>query len=145
MTERDGRQETGVQPIKLRIELGLMGLFSAAWIWGFLIYVGWVPFSGSLNLGLYRLYSVAAVIGWVAGNVYMLRKERLPKSRGYRKRALLAYGLGPLSLTFLLRALAPAEVLAAAPLVPLYAASVQTLFFLVPVSLRLNRVQRRDQ
>lgn len=144
MVESEGRGAGESQPLKLRLELALMGLFSAAWIWGFLIYIGWVPFSGSLQMGLYRFYSVAAVIGWLAGNIYLLRLAALGNPTKYRKRLLLAYGLGPVSLLFLLRALAPAEALAAAPLVPLYAACVHSLFFLVPVSLRWTRTQRRS-
>ena len=129
--------------MRLRLELGLLSLFSAAWLWVFVIYMGWTPLSGVLDMDLYRLYSVAAVLGWVAGNVYMFRVARLPKPGPFRKRLLLVYWLGPVSLIFLLRSLAPIESQAAAPFVPLYAACVQSLFFLVPVTLKITRTPRR--
>ena len=127
----------------MRFELGLLSLFSAAWLWVFVIYMGWAPVSGVLDMDLYRLYSVAAVLGWSAGNIYMLRAAGLPRPGPFRKRLLAVYWLGPLSLLFLLRGLAPVEEQATAPLVPLYAACVQSLFFLVPVTLKITRTPRR--
>lgn len=137
--DREGRV------MRMRFELGLLSLFSAAWIWVFLIYMRWVPLAGTLSMDLYRLYSVAAVLGWVAGNVYMLRVSALPKPGPFRKRFLLIYWLGPISLLFLLRGLAPEETRVLAPLVPLYAACVQSLFFLVPVTLRMTRTPRHSR
>ena len=92
-------------------------------------------------MDLYRLYSVAAVMGWVAGNLYMLRRGTLPKGR-FTKRLLLVYWVGPISVVFLIRSLASAGDHAAAPFVPLYAACVFSLFFLVPVTLKATRTPR---
>jgi hypothetical protein len=57
---------------------------------------------------------------------------------------LVVYFLGPLAPLTLLRAMAGAVSLEQAPLVPLFAAGVYTVFFLVPWSLRSTAAVRRD-
>ena len=126
----------------LRYEIWLASFFSAAWVLVFLAFAGLLPLAGIIDLDLYRLYSVAAVLGWTTGNVYMLRRSTLPGGL-FGKRLLGVYGVGPLSLLFLLRAMAPSSVHAAAPFVPLYCACVFGLFFLVPVTLKATRTPRR--
>lgn len=128
--------------LKLRYEIWLLSFFSVAWVVVFLAFAGLLPLAGVIELDLYRLYSVAAVLGWTAGNVYMLRRATLPGGL-FGKRLLGVYGVGPLSILFLLRALAPPAVHAAAPFVPIYSACVFSLFFLIPVTLKATRTPRR--
>ncbi len=130
----------------LRFELALLAVFSAAWLAVSVVFFGLVRLAGVFDLDLYRLYSVAAVLGWVSGNVYVLRSRGASEKseNRYRRRwLLLTYFVGPPSLLCLIRALAPLAAQAAAPFVPIYALCVYCLFFLVPVTLRATRVRRR--
>lgn len=129
---------------QLQLEIVLLGVFSASWLAAIVVLLGLVPVSGTLHLDLYSFYSVAAFLGWISGNVYLHRLGRLPAGR-YRKRLLSSYLLGPPSVLYILRALAPKAVQNAAPLVPLYAFVVYCLFFLVPVTLRSTRTPRRGR
>lgn len=126
----------------MRLELVLMAFFSAAWLYAIVAGVGLVPLAGTLDLDLYRLYSFAAVLGWVSGNVYVFRSQVYSKHR-YRKSLLASYLVGPPSFLYLLRALASKSVQQAAPLVPIYSFAVYALFFLVPVTLRATRRPQR--
>ena len=74
-----------------RLELMLLAAFSAVWLVAVLVLFGILPLAGVLDLDLYRLYSVAAVLGWLTGNVYLLRRRVLPASGPWRWRLLLAY------------------------------------------------------
>ncbi|MEM1180886.1 MAG: hypothetical protein AAGM22_21250 [Acidobacteriota bacterium] len=122
------------------LELRLLGAFSIAWLLVFLVYAGVLPANGNLSLDLYRFYSIAAVLGWIAGNVYQLRK-RPEKPRAWPS-PLLVYLVGPPSLVLLARAMAPEVDKAAAPFVPLYSLVVYGIFFLVPVTLAVTRTPR---
>ena len=126
----------------IRFELLLLGFFSAVWLLAALALFGLLPLAGTLPLNLYRFYSVAAVLGWLAGNLYVLRRRGL--GEGFRQRLLLAYLLGPPGVLYLLRAMAPAAQQAAAPLVPAFAFMVYGIFFLVPVTLRFTGPSRRS-
>jgi len=110
-----------------------LGLFSACWIVALLELFGALRLAGAWPLSLYGLYGTGAFLGWIAGNVWVQRRRRVP--RPLARWLLMVYLFGPPSLLYLLRALAPAEHRAAAPLVPLYAFVVYGIFFLVPVSL----------
>ncbi len=121
----------------VRLELVLLVVFSAVWLLAVLGLFRILPFAGAFELDLYRLYSVAAVLGWLSGNVYVVRRRVLPGGKHWRRRLLLAYLLGPPpGAVYLLRSLAPAAVQAAAPFVPIYGFLVYVIFFLVPVTLR---------
>ncbi len=126
----------------IRFELALLALFSAVWLLAALGLFGLLPLAGSLPLDLHRFYSIAAVLGWLAGNLYVLRRRSLGEN--FRRRLLLTYVLGPPGVVYLLRALAPATQQAAAPLVPAYAFLVYGIFFLVPVTLRFKAPSRRS-
>ena len=125
-----------------RLEIVLLAIFSFSWLVATLIMTGLLSVSGALDLDLYRFYSVAAVLGWLSGNVYVFRQRKLAKIR-YPKQLLLGYLIGPLSFIYILRSLAPRAVQHAAPFVPLYAFIVYWIFFLVPVTLRATQVQPR--
>ena len=114
-----------------RFEPVLVASFLAAWVVDLLAVLGVVDLRGSLELGLYPLYSIAAAAGSVAGNLCMLRGRRLPTP--LRRRLQVIYLLGPPGVLFLLRAMAPIEAQRAAPLVPFYSFGVFIVFFLVPV------------
>ena len=118
----------------MRLELILLALFLACWSIVLLQIVGLVSMAGTLDLGLQGLYSTAVALGWLSGNVYVHRGRGLP--RELRRRLLLIYLLGPPSLLALLRSMAPVVAQTAAPIVPLYAAIVFAILFLVPVSLK---------
>lgn len=120
-----------------RVEPILFGLFFASWGLAVLYMVGIVPLPESLELSLYGLYSIAAVSGWIAGNIYVQRARHLP--RELKRRFFLLYLVGPPGLLYLLRAMAPAREQRAAPLVPLYAWAVFAVFFLVPLTFRVKR------
>lgn len=109
-----------------------MALFLACWAVVLLVLLGLVP-RADFPLGLYPLYSLASVLGWAAGNLYVHRGRRFPDA--IRRRVLLVYYLGPQGLVYLLRFMAPMESQQAAPLVPLWAFGVFSIFFLVPVKL----------
>jgi hypothetical protein len=102
--------------------------------------LGLVPLPGTLDLDLYPFYAVAAVCGWLAGNLWVARAAGLP--RGLRWRLLLVYLVGPPGVLFLLRAMAPAAAQMAAPFVALYAFGVFAVFFAVPVTLRRSTPPR---
>lgn len=112
-----------------RFEAILLGLFLACWLVYLLAVVRVVSLAGSLTLTFYPYFSLAAAIGWGAGNLYVFRtRDREPATR----RGLLAgYFLGPLGLLFLLRAMTPVEFQRGAPLVGLYAFCVFSIFFVV--------------
>ncbi len=93
--------------------------------------LGLVSLAAGLDLSLYQLYSVAAVVGWLSGNVYVHRRRHLPPSFGRRVAAL--WLIGPQGVPALLRAMAPIEAQAAAPAVPLYSLAVGAIFFCVPL------------
>jgi hypothetical protein len=90
-----------------------------------------VGVSAGLDLSLYQIYAVAAVIGWLSGNLYVHRRKRLPEE--HRRRAAALWLMGPQGVPALLRAMAPVEAQAAAPAVPLYALGVGAVFFCVPL------------
>jgi hypothetical protein len=118
----------------MRLEVFLLGLFVAAWCLALLSVATGLPLAGLVPLSLYQLYGVAAGAGWLGGNLYVQRARKLP--RAIRRRVLLIYLLGPPSVIYLLRTMAPAEAQRAAPLAGLWAFAVLTIFFMVPVSLR---------
>jgi hypothetical protein len=125
-----------------RLEPVLVALFLAAWIVDLLAVLGLVDLRGNLDLELYPLYSIAAAGGWLAGHVYVARARGIPKP--LRRRIWLVYFLGPPSLLYLLRAMAPLEVHRAAPFVPVYAFGVWSVFFLVQVYLMPHPAARRS-
>ena len=120
-----------------RLEAALVGISSAVWAVALLGLWGLLPTAGLLDLNLYRLYSVAAVLGWMSGNLFVLRRRALGLE--HRRRLLLTYLLGPPAFVYLLRALAPQAAQDAAPFVPLYCFVVYGMLFLVPVTLPARR------
>lgn len=117
-----------------QLELILFAFFVAAWTVDLLALLGLVRLAGSLDLGLYPFFSLAAAIGWIAGNIYVPRARRLPPE--LRRASLLVYYLGPPGVLYLIREMASEEAQRQGPLVPVYAFAVFTVFFLVPVVLR---------
>lgn len=122
--------------------MALLLVFSVIWLLAVLALFHVLPVAGTFDLDLYRLYSVAAVLGWVSGNIYMARRRVLPPKARWRKRLLLAYLLGPPGVVYLLRSFASAQVQQAAPFVPIYGFLVYGIFFLVPVTLRSSAPPR---
>ena len=82
------------------------------------------------------------VLGWLSGNIYMMRRRTLPEGGRWKKLLLLAYLLGPPGMVYLIRALASPSLQQAAPFVPIYSFGVYVIFFLVPVTLRASAPPR---
>ncbi|MEL7058592.1 MAG: hypothetical protein AAGN46_01060 [Acidobacteriota bacterium] len=113
--------------------LGLLAAWSVVWVVAIFALVGWIPLAGALPLSLYQLYAAASVLGWIAGNLYLLRKRSIPLA-ALQRRMLSLYLLGPPSALFLVRGMAPRQDQLEAPLVPLFAFLVYLVFFAVPLS-----------
>jgi hypothetical protein len=124
-----------------RVEQLFFAFCLAAWVVGLLAYFGIVDLAGRLSLGLYPLFTLAAALGWLCGNVWVHRSRGLPS--GLTRRLWTFYFFGPPGLLYLLRQMAPEAELVAAPLVPVFAFSVYTVLFLVPVMLRRGDRPRR--
>jgi hypothetical protein len=133
MPRSGGEAEPPRPPSFWRLEAILVALFLACWAVVLLSWLGLVTLRGNFPLGLYPLYSLASVLGWSAGNLYVHRGRRFPDA--IRRRVLLVYYLGPQGLVYLLRFMAPLAAQQAAPLVPVWAFGVFSIFFLVPVKL----------
>jgi hypothetical protein len=116
------------------LELALLGFFFVCWLAALASFVGLLPIAGLLDLGLYQYYGLAAFLGWLTGNVYLQRAQRVPKP--LKRRLMLVYLLGTPGFLYLVRALAPITTQAIAPLASLYASGVFAIFFLVPVTLK---------
>ncbi len=124
-----------------RLELYLLGFFFACWITFFTLAIAGYPLAGLLPLGLYELYGVAALTGWLIGNVFVHRSRDW--SRVARTRFLLILLLSPGGLFYLLWSFGSDSDRAAVPFAPLYAFAVFAVFFLVPVSFRRSFPSRR--
>ena len=109
---------------------------------GTLFGIVWLLATGLLLIGDLELsrfppprsiFSFAAIVGWIAGNVFMTRL----KSSALARRALVAIYLGgPPGLIWLLWACVPTPVQVLSPLVPFLSLAIFGIFFLVPVTLR---------
>lgn len=114
-----------------QLELPLFGFFFACWLAAIVFHLRLVPAAGTLAVGLYPLYALAAALGWIAGNVYVVRRRALP--REHRKRAAALWLVAPQGVPAVVRAMAPSSHQAVAPLVPLFAFAVGAIFFCVPL------------
>lgn len=117
-------------------EIFLAGASTCGWVTAILAMTGILPLAGGLALDLYRYYSLAAVLGWLIGNIYVFRWRRQLPDRPFYRRALLLYVLGPPSFLYVVRALAPLSDQRAAPLVPLFAIAIYGIFLMIPLTLR---------
>lgn len=117
-----------------------LGLFLACWALSVLSFTWVIGLAGSLPLTLYGYYSVAVMLGWAFGILYVRRTWGLPTP--IRRRFLLIYYLGPPAILGLLRSMAPWPDQRAAPFVPLYAFGAFSVLFLVPVTMKFPRPLR---
>ena len=123
----------------LQIELALLGFFIACWLVFFGLAFAGYPQTGMLRLGLYELYGVAVLAGWLIGNVFVYRSRSW--SKAVRIRFLLIFLLSPGGLFYLLWSCGTER--ATVPFAPLWAFAVFAVFFLVPVSFRRSFSSRR--
>jgi hypothetical protein len=123
-----------VSPTIFRLELVLLGFFIACWIVFFAVALSGYPLSGAIAMDLYQLYGIAALVGWLSGNIFVQRSQRW--ERRSRQRVLLIFLLSPGGLYYLLWALGSELDRSGAPFAPLYAFAVSGILFLVPVTLR---------
>jgi len=139
MTDRAGPLPP--RPIR-SLEVVLLGLFLACWAVLVLSWLNVTHLSGNAPVSLYRFFSFASALGWTTGTIYVQRGRKLAEPD--RRLLLWVYYLGPQGIVYLLRALAPLAERRLAPLVPLLAFGVYTVFFLVPVLVRrMMGVDRR--
>ena len=124
-----------------RFEPVLTAFFLASWIVGLLSLFRLVELAGAFTLQLYPLFSLAAVCGWVFGNVYVRRASGV--APWLRRGLLLIYFLGPMGFLLFVRLMAPLADQAAAPFVPFYSWGVFGALFLVPVLMNRTKVKRR--
>jgi hypothetical protein len=95
--------------------------------------LGVLSLAGTLELGLYPYFILAAALGWLCGNVYLHRRRRLP--REVWRWILPIYLLGPPGVLFLLHATSSAEWQELTPFFPFLASLVFLVFLLVPLTL----------
>jgi len=120
----------------LRFEYALGAGCALTWVLAIALRTPWLCAAGRLDLDLYKLYGIGAMLGWLSGNVYVARRRRWRQARW----PLIAlYASGPVSVLLLLRSLASGAQRQATPLVPLYAVIVYWIFFFVPISFRSTR------
>lgn len=115
-----------------RLEAGLLGIFVAAWILAALASFGLIDLADLIRLQLRPYFAVAGGLGWLAGNVYRLRRRDYFLPSSHRALAALYLG-GPPSLLLLLFALAPRNLQIQIPVAPLLAMGVMGVFFAVPL------------
>jgi hypothetical protein len=120
--------------LPFRLELYVLGFFIACWLAFFSLAIAGYPLAGLLPLGLYELYGVAVLAGWLIGNVFVYRSRDW--SRAVRIRFLLIFLLSPGGVFYLLWSFSRDADRAAVPFAPLYAFGVFAVFLLVPVSFR---------
>lgn len=120
-----------------RLERGVLALGLAGWPTAALVLLFEGPWRGALPATLYQYFAVATLLGWVAGNLCVQRRRRLDPGLGRRLGWL--YLVCPPALLFVLRGLAASQEYMSAPLVPIYAAGVYTVFFALPITLRRSR------
>jgi hypothetical protein len=117
----------------LRTEAVVGGFFLACWIVALFYASDLVALPRPIPIDLYGLFTFSAAFGWVAGNLYVLRRRRLPAHLARRFRGL--YLFVPAGLVALVRAMTTDSWRAAAPLGGLYALLVYAIFFGVPLLL----------
>ena len=61
----------------MRFELASIAVFSVVWLAAVLAQFGVLPWAGLVPLDLYRFYSIAGILGWLTGNIYVLRRRAL--------------------------------------------------------------------
>ncbi len=117
-----------------RLERPLLLIFALLWVGYFFDAVGLHFLADRIALGLYPYFSFAAVLGWMAGNLFTIRRRQVPEPT-YRSYLLATWLGGPPVFFFLLGALQPRSLQEAQPLVPVWALGIYLLFFVIPVSL----------
>jgi len=118
-----------------RYEQVLLGLFLACWLVYLLAVFRWATPEGTLALGFYPYDTLAAALGWGAGNLYVYRTRDLEEPA--RQRFLPGYFLAPLGLILLLKVMMPLDFQRAAPFVGVWAFGVFSIFFFVATKLRI--------
>ncbi len=117
----------------LRTEAVIGGFFLACWIVALVYASELVALPRPIPIDLYGLFIFSAAFGWVSGNLFVLRRRRLPSHLERRFRGL--YLFVPAGLVALARAMTTDTWRAAAPLGGLYALLVYSIFFGVPLLL----------
>ena len=121
-----------------RLEGPLLFGFAVLWLEVLIDTAGYHFLAGRVDLGLYHFFAFAAVLGWLAGNFFTVRRRLFPEP-SYRSYLLAAWLGGPPSLLFLLHNLVPRSAQQQQPMVPVWALGVFLLFFVLPVSLERRR------
>lgn len=114
------------------MEAALLGVFVAAWTLAALASFGLIDVSDLIRLRLRPYFALAGGVGWLAGNVYRMRRRDYLLRSSHRALVALYLG-GPPSLLLLLFALASRELQIQIPVAPLLAMAVMGVFFSVPL------------
>ncbi|MES1244580.1 MAG: hypothetical protein ABUT39_23440 [Acidobacteriota bacterium] len=118
-----------------RYEQILLALFLACWLVYLLALLRIVKPEGTWNPGFYPYDTLAAAVGWGAGNLYVYRTRDLEEKD--RRRFLPGYFLAPIGLILLLKVMMPVSFQRAAPFVAVWAFGVFSVFFSVATKLRI--------
>jgi len=124
-----------------KIEVILTALFLACWTVSIAVFFQILRIDGTALLGFYGLDAISAGLGWLFGNVYVQRTRKMEK----RDRRLFwpLYFFGPLGIVYLLRCMESLAFQQAAPFALIYAWCVFSIFFVVPVVVRIPFAGKR--
>ncbi len=118
-----------------RYEQVLLGMFLACWLVYLLAVFRLVTPEGTWSPGFYPYDTLAAALGWGAGNLYVYRTRDLAEKD--RRRFMPGYFLAPLGLILLLKVMMPLDFQRAAPFVGVWAFCVFSIFFFVAMKLQI--------
>jgi hypothetical protein len=118
-----------------RYEQVLSGMFLACWLVYLLAVFRLVTPEGTWAPGFYPYDTLAAALGWGAGNLYVYRTRDLEEKN--RRRFMPGYFLAPLGLILLLKVMMPLDFQRAAPFVGVWAFCVFSIFFFVATKLQI--------
>jgi len=119
-----------------KLERGVLAIGLLAWPVAALFLLGRGPWRGLYSASLYQYFAFASILGWVAGNLCVLRRRGAPPD--WAKRLVWLYLFCPPAILFLARGLAATPEQLRAPFAPLYAVAVYAIFFALPLSFRKN-------
>ena len=120
-----------------RIEIFLLALGLTAWCLSLVALLSGRRLAGLSPISLYPLYTVASILGWGLGNLFVARTRG--QARGVRRILLPLYLLAPPGVLFALWATATTELQLGVPLAPVYASGIFVILFLVPLTFARGR------
>lgn len=120
-----------------RLEVFLLALGLTAWCLSLVSLLSGRRLAGMSPISLYALYSIASILGWGLGNLFVARTRG--QARGLQRVLLPLYLLAPTGVLFALWATATGELQLGVPLAPVYATGIFAVLFLVPLTFSRGR------